>query len=254
MGYLANVDPVGYARTYTVFATADGEHREPLKRLAVPALFITGAGDANSSPAMSQAMARLAPLGRAEIVPGERHMMALTKPDDINRRLAAFLSATNTAPAPEATTMTQPDIDPLRQALSLATGVTIVPPLPRTAPRGFTANSFTSVSLDPPLVLVCIAKTASGYPIFSASPHFSISVLAEGQKDVSSLFASKAPDKFERARWSKGPAGSPVIEEAAAWFDCQRHDVIDAGDHVILIGRVSADTRPSTRSAAEVPM
>jgi flavin reductase (DIM6/NTAB) family NADH-FMN oxidoreductase RutF len=133
-------------------------------------------------------------------------------------------------------------VDPktFRQALgAFPTGVTIVSTLQEDGqPRGFTANSFTSVSLEPPLVLVCIGKTASSYPVFSAAPHFSVSVLAENQKDVSSLFASKSPDKFSTARWHPGPVGSPVIEGAAAWFDCRRHQVVDAGDHIILIGEV----------------
>ena len=127
-----------------------------------------------------------------------------------------------------------------RQALgTFLTGVTIVSTLQEGGdPRGFTANSFTSVSLDPPLVLICIAKTASSYPIFSAATHFAVNVLAEDQKDVSSLFASKSAEKFSRVVWRPGPAGSPVIEGAAAWFDCRRHQVVDAGDHIILIGEV----------------
>jgi flavin reductase (DIM6/NTAB) family NADH-FMN oxidoreductase RutF len=139
--------------------------------------------------------------------------------------------------------MTSTDsIDPktFRQALgAFPTGVTIVSTLQADGqPRGFTANSFTSVSLDPPLVLVCIGKTASSYPVFSVAPHFSVSVLAENQKDVSSLFASKSPDKFSSTNWHHGPAGSPVIQGAAAWFDCRQHQLVDAGDHIILIGEV----------------
>jgi flavin reductase (DIM6/NTAB) family NADH-FMN oxidoreductase RutF len=132
------------------------------------------------------------------------------------------------------------DAKVLRQALgTFATGVTIVATLePGGEPRGFTANSFTSVSLDPPLVLVCIAKAAASCPVFSAASHFAISVLAERQKEVSSLFASKAPDKFARTDWRRGSAGSPIITGAAAWFDCRRHQLVDAGDHVVLIGEV----------------
>jgi flavin reductase (DIM6/NTAB) family NADH-FMN oxidoreductase RutF len=138
------------------------------------------------------------------------------------------------------TTSVAMDPKVFRQALgAFVTGVTIVSTVQDDGePRGFTANSFTSVSLDPPLVLVCVAKTASSYPVFSAARHFAVSVLAESQKDVSSLFASKAADKFERAAWRVGPAGSPVIDGAAAWFDCRRHQLVDAGDHVILIGEV----------------
>lgn len=94
---LQNVRVDGYRRTYALFATSDEVFAPTLPNLAMPALFLTGAEDANSSPAMSHAMAALAPLGRAEIVPGVRHMMALTHPDDINARLLAFLAE---APAP----------------------------------------------------------------------------------------------------------------------------------------------------------
>jgi flavin reductase (DIM6/NTAB) family NADH-FMN oxidoreductase RutF len=127
-----------------------------------------------------------------------------------------------------------------RQALgAFVTGVTIISTVQENGePRGFTANSFTSVSLDPPLVLVCIGKAASSYPVFSAASYFSVSVLAEDQKQIASLFASKVPDKFVQATWRKGPFGSPLIERTAAWFECRRHRIIDAGDHIILVGEV----------------
>ena len=122
---------------------------------------------------------------------------------------------------------------------AFVTGVTVVSTRQQDGtPRGFTANSFTSVSLDPALVLICIGKSAASYPVFSAAAHFSISILAEDQKQVSSLFASKAADKFEQVAWHPGLTGSPVIDGAAAWFDCETHQMIEAGDHIILIGRV----------------
>lgn len=104
------VDPVGYARTYRLFATSDAAHRERLAGLSVPALFLTGTGDPNSTPEMSQAMARLAPGGRAEIVPDERHMMSLTAPGEINRRLLAFFEqAEASRPTQAATWRASPD-------------------------------------------------------------------------------------------------------------------------------------------------
>ncbi|CAN7366330.1 alpha/beta fold hydrolase [Bosea sp. LjRoot9] len=225
------VDPVGYARTYRLFATSDAAHRDRLAGLSVPALFITGEGDPNSTPEMSLAMARLAPGSRAEIVPGERHMMSLTAPSEISRRLLAFFAQAEAAPF---------DKGDFRKALgSFLTGVTVVATLQEDGePRGFTANSFTSVSLDPPLVLVCIAKTASSCPVFSKAGHFSVNILAESQADISNLFATRSADKFARTAWRKGPAGSPILNDVAAWFDCRQHELIEAGDHVILIGEV----------------
>jgi flavin reductase (DIM6/NTAB) family NADH-FMN oxidoreductase RutF len=124
---------------------------------------------------------------------------------------------------------------------SFMTGVTIV----TTAgvdgqPRGFTANSFTSVSLEPPLLLICIGKAAASVDVFSRAEGFAVNILSEAQKDTSVLFASKRPDKFEAANWRPGPFGNPLIEGSAAWFDCARYQVIDAGDHIILMGHVQA--------------
>ncbi|MEX3959041.1 flavin reductase family protein [Trinickia sp. EG282A] len=132
------------------------------------------------------------------------------------------------------------DIAEFRRALgAFVTGVTVVTTIqPDGSPRGFTANSFTSVSLDPPLILVCIAKTASSFPVFSRTRHFAVSVLAEDQKAVSGVFASKAADKFSQVAWHARITGAPVMDGAAASFDCATHEVVDAGDHIILIGRV----------------
>jgi flavin reductase (DIM6/NTAB) family NADH-FMN oxidoreductase RutF len=128
----------------------------------------------------------------------------------------------------------------LREALgSFLTGVTVATTVDAEGmPRGFTANSFTSVSLDPPLLLVCIDKTSAGLTAFLEAEGFAVSILAESQQEVSAIFASKRVDRFGAVAWRKGPLGNPVIEGAVAWFDCLRHDVVDAGDHVILIGRV----------------
>ncbi len=122
------------------------------------------------------------------------------------------------------------------------TGVTVVTTRqPDGEPRGFTANSFTSVSLEPPLVLVCIARAAASFPVFATAERFAVSVLAEDQKHLSQLFASKVGDKFTRAPWCATAAGTPVIEGAAAWFECRRfRNVIDAGDHIVLIGEIVA--------------
>jgi len=128
-----------------------------------------------------------------------------------------------------------------RRALGqFATGVTVVTTRDADGtPRGFTANSFTSVSLDPPLVLVCIGKHAASLPIFENAPSFAVTILAEQQRDVASLFASQRPDKFEMADWTPGKADMPVVDGGLAWMECSRYQVVDAGDHIILIGKVT---------------
>lgn len=128
----------------------------------------------------------------------------------------------------------------LRNALgAFATGVTVVTAAQADGtPRGFTANSFTSVSLDPPLVLVCVAKTASSCALMEASDHMAINILAEDQKHVSGSFASRTGSRFEGIDWWTGTSGAPILPGTAAMLDCTMERTIDAGDHVILMGRV----------------
>ncbi|WP_137390492.1 alpha/beta fold hydrolase [Rhodoligotrophos defluvii] len=240
---LTAVDREGYLRTYRLFAEADTAHAERLSELAMPALFMTGERDPNSLPAMSATMARLAPKGRCVVIPGEKHMMALTAPDRVTEEIIAFLEERqSSAPLLMTTASEPPDPMDYRRALgAFLTGVTIVTTIDETgAPRGFTANSFTSVSLEPPLVLVCIGKQASSYSTFTTGKSFAVNVLGEHQKSISSIFASKAADKFAHVRWRPGFTGSPLIDAAVATFDCDLEQQVEAGDHMILIGRVRA--------------
>ncbi len=128
----------------------------------------------------------------------------------------------------------------LRDAFgAFLTGVTVVTTFSdEGAPIGFTANSFTSVSLDPPLLLVCLAKTSRNYQTLMTTKGFAVNILSEDQKDVSNTFARPVEDRFAAVDWQKGPFGSPVFSDVAAWFDCSAHERVDAGDHVIIIGKI----------------
>ena len=134
------------------------------------------------------------------------------------------------------------DARALRDAFgAFLTGVTVVTAVDASgAPIGFTANSFSSVSLEPPLLLVCLARTSRNYATLTGAKGFGVNILSEGQKDVSNTFARPVEDRFAAVEWKPGPFGSPVFADVAAWFDCSTHQVVDAGDHVILIGRVEA--------------
>ena len=181
-------------------------------------------------------MAAAAPRGKAEVLAGQRHMMNLVDAPGTNRLIRDLLSQPLTAFEAKS----------LRNAFgSFMTGVTVVTTMePNGAPRGFTANSFTSVSLDPPLLLICIAETASSCAVFSRTPGFVVNILAEDQKDVSGIFASKRPDKFAEVSWTTSANGQPVIDGSLSWFDCARREVIEAGDHIILLGAIrDFDTR-----------
>lgn len=135
-------------------------------------------------------------------------------------------------------------IDPveLRRTFgTFVTGVTVVTTRDEDGlPRGMTANSFTSVSLDPPLLLVCIGKAASSFSAFSSAESFAVNVLHDRQREAASVFASKSASKFDTIAHSVVHTGAPVLSDSLTWFDCTVHDRIDAGDHVILIGQVRA--------------
>jgi len=137
----------------------------------------------------------------------------------------------------------------LRQALgSFPTGVTVVSCLDKNKnPLCFTAISFTSVSLYPQLISICIDKESFNIDSFSITKHFAVSVLSEDQQSISTTFATPNEDRFQNVEWRTEDTGSPIIENAVAWFDCNTRQVIDAGDHLILIGEIIAfDSSPKT--------
>jgi len=106
-------------------------------------------------------------------------------------------------------------------------------------PFGLTANSFTSVSLDPPLVLVCIGHTSTSHDRLVQGAHFSVNILSGGQGDAAWRFATEPSEgRFETVTWSPGTTGAPILEDTTGWLECEVHEVLEGGDHSILIGRV----------------
>ncbi len=128
----------------------------------------------------------------------------------------------------------------LRDALGcFATGVTVVTCLTQAGtPTGLTVNSFTSVSLDPPLLLVCLAKPAASAAALIAAPCFAVNVLQTGQQPASIRFATRDEDRFGTTPWSCGEAGAPILAQSLGVFECERYAVYDGGDHHILVGEV----------------
>ena len=128
----------------------------------------------------------------------------------------------------------------LRDALGcFATGVTVVTCLDSAGqPVGLTANSFTSVSLDPPLLLVCIAKAAASAEAMTAASHFAVNVLQTEQQPASIRFATRHEDRFGPNDWSAGEYGAPVLDQSLGVYECEAYAVHDAGDHHMLIGHV----------------
>lgn len=107
-------------------------------------------------------------------------------------------------------------------------------------PYGLTATAFTSVSLEPPLVLVCIGKASESYAHFEAQRIFAVNFLRHSQRELSQHFAASGGDKFAHVRWTSHATGAPVLLDALGWVDCRITASHDAGDHTIHIGEVLA--------------
>lgn len=134
-----------------------------------------------------------------------------------------------------------PDSREFRDTLSqFCTGVVIATGCLDGEPAGFAAQSFTALSLDPPLVALAPAKTSSSWPKLRASGHFCINVLGHDQKAVCDLFAQTGIDKFGALEWTPGVTGSPILEGVLAYVDCELVEEHEAGDHTIAVGRVKA--------------
>jgi len=120
------------------------------------------------------------------------------------------------------------------------TGVTVVAARdPAGAPVGLTVNAFTSVSLEPPLVLVCIDRSASSHDVLLQAGAFAVSILSSGQEALARRFAvDPSAERFAGVDWHEGPAGAPVLDGAAGWLACTVESVHSGGDHTIVVGRV----------------
>lgn len=125
-----------------------------------------------------------------------------------------------------------------RACAKFATGITVVTALQDGKPVGFTANSFTSVSLDPPLVLICIGYGNNLAETFRTVEHFAVNILDAEQRDLSIRFASRGADRFASTAWTSGVAGVPLLDGALATMACTTDQVVEAGDHYIVFGKV----------------
>ncbi|MGX9350076.1 flavin reductase family protein [Shimia sp. W99] len=139
-----------------------------------------------------------------------------------------------------------PEFDPTaenqriyRDALGcFATGVTVITAPTASGPIGMTANSFSSISLDPPLVLWSAAKNSQRYPFFAAATRFAIHVMRDDQKALALEFARRG-DAFDQTKWHSGAHDVPLIDSCLARFECRTQAVHDGGDHAIVVGEVT---------------
>jgi flavin reductase (DIM6/NTAB) family NADH-FMN oxidoreductase RutF len=127
----------------------------------------------------------------------------------------------------------------LREVLGhFASGVTVLTAVTTTGPIGFTCQSFSSLSLEPPLVVFAPGRSSTTWPRLRDLGRFCINVLAEGQDDVSQNFARSGGDKFAGVRWTTSAHGSPVLDGVVAWIDAALWAEYDGGDHTLVAARV----------------
>lgn len=186
-------------------------------------------------------------------------------PDDISSDAAetwpprelidSFLGSFDFSPLPA----TDPETAAVEQAAArefrdvlgrFGSGVTVVTAMTGRGRVGMTCQSFSSVSLRPPLVMVVPAKTSRAWPAIRTAGHFTVNLLAADQEHVSNQFARSGADKYADIAWSASSLGDPRLDGCLAWIDCRIHAVHEAGDHDVVIGRVEE----LTAGAAEEPL
>jgi len=206
--------------------------------IAVPALYVRG--DVSELVSHSDAMSFVEQLPDGELIEVDDVAMVVTddRTDTLSAHLIDFLERRAPRGSPEYREGS--DARTFRDALGcFATGVTVVTAIgPDDQPIGLTANSFTSVSLDPPLLLVCIANNAGSALALREAGRFAVNVLQIGQQPTSNRFAGKGEDRFANTPWEMGEFGTPVLTGSLGSFECESQDIHDGGDHFILVGRV----------------
>ena len=151
-------------------------------------------------------------------------------------------------------TPTQPDLDTMKQVnRQFVSGVTVVTTMDDERPRGLAVNAFSSISLDPPTVMVAVQRTSSTHDCLFRATHLAINILSTDQLDVVGVFATKADDKFAGLDWEPGPFGSPLIARSSAQMEVEIRERLQASTHTLFVCRVLhatvSDRHPMVYSA-----
>ena len=208
----------------------------------IPALSVTGPALASCLAVVAEGQGAVSPELEAQLAGVPIQTIARAEaPDAVETENAALLGFLERH-APRDALYYQAGSDPrtLRDALGcFATGVTVVTTLDEAGqPVGLTANSFSSVSLDPPLILFCLARSSTNVDRFRQAEHFAINVLHIGQQPTSGVFARSQADRFQDVAWETWDTGAPILSGALASFECGTEQIVEAGDHLVIIGRV----------------
>ena len=208
-------------------------------RILVPVTLIRGSLNETVTVETTARLQGLIAGCEAAEIEGAGHYVAADREDSFNALLLDFLERKTPRQALSYLGGSEPRI--LRDALGcFGTGVTVITTLDGEGqPLGLTANSFTSVSLDPPLILFSLARSSANLGVFETAGRFAVNVLHIGQQPVAGRFASRQGPRFEGVDWSlRCDKGSPILAGSLASFDCLTYAINDGGDHLIFIGEV----------------
>ncbi|TVV76647.1 alpha/beta fold hydrolase [Sphingomonas solaris] len=212
---------------------------EAAGKIATPVTLIRGSLNQTISSDVVQRLQAIIPGSQIAEIEGAGHYAASDREDALNAILVEFLE--RKAPRQPLTYMGGSEPRVLRDALGcFGTGVTVVTTIDANGePIGLTANSFTSVSLDPPLILFSLLKKSASLQTFVDAGRFAVNVLHIGQQPVAGRFATRDVARFDTIDWSiAAEGGSPILGGALASFDCSTYAVHEGGDHLIFIGEV----------------
>ena len=220
------------------------EHQRELlesaaRRVRIPTLQVRGTLSEVVNADSVKRFLSLIPHAETLEVAGAGHMVPGDQNDSFNSAVVAFLERVARR-AGQREVETGFDARTLRNALGcFATGVTVITTRAEDGSAvGFTANSFSSVSLDPPIVLFCLDRRSSSLPALEAAGVFAINILHIGQQEVSARFASRTADRFADTPCEIWDTGVPVVQESMASLECRTLQVLDGGDHRIFLGQV----------------
>ncbi len=132
-------------------------------------------------------------------------------------------------------------------------GLTIVTGVNNGRPAGMTLQSFMSLSLDPALIAIAPARASTTWPVIAETGSFAVNILSEEHSELARTFASSGGDRFESLHYTTTSTGNPILGETVTWFDCRVADILDGGDHVIVLGEV-LELGQSDESAAREPI
>jgi flavin reductase (DIM6/NTAB) family NADH-FMN oxidoreductase RutF/pimeloyl-ACP methyl ester carboxylesterase len=218
-------------------STFDELHRAA-SELKLPTLVMHGAASEVVTERQVGRLKELMPGAEFVRIEGAGHQLVREQSDTFNATLLEFLE--RRVPRAPMSYESGSDARTLRDALGcFSTGVVVATTLDKDGqPQGLTANSFTAVSLDPPLILVCLAKTSRSCAAFAAAETFAVNVLHIGQQPDSARFARRAEDRFTASAWERWETGSPILSGSLASIECDKFGWHDGGDHLILVGKV----------------